>query len=267
MIRLENRPPTPGSLKSPAVEETKREIANKVKAGIPLQSRDFKAIHWRKEDVKKTIWEYQHKKCCYCERKRDLKREFDVEHFRPKTGVADEPKHPGYWWLAYRWENYFFACKSCNEDFKKSHFPLLPGGKRAFSDTDDLKAEQPVLIHPLDENPEKFIGFEWEDGYNVLVRAVGLDKSGRGARTAVQLTAINLKEVMEERGELLSLLKALANDLKKMLEEAEITDNKELKSNIAWIVKEETAPRRQFSGFRRAFFRSAGLGEFVHNSA
>lgn len=132
MIRLGNRPPTPESLKSPEVEETKCKIANKVKAGTLLQSKDFRTSHWQKDDVKRTIWKFQNKKCCYCERKRDLKRESDVEHFRPKAEVKDEPEHRGYWWLAYLWDNYFIACKSCNQEYKKSNFPLLPGGKRAF---------------------------------------------------------------------------------------------------------------------------------------
>ncbi|MCP4217222.1 MAG: hypothetical protein GY765_21440, partial [bacterium] len=217
MIRLGKRPPYPKTLKSATVEKKQEEIAKKIKAEEELKSKDFEP-YWQNEDVKKSLYDYQHGKCCFCERKRDKKLESDVEHFRPKAGITEEPGHPGYWWLAYQWDNYFIACPNCNRMDKKNHFPLLPKGKRALSKADDLQLEQPVLIHPIDENPEDYIGFEWEDENSFQVKAVGLDQAGRGSETINGLTGINKQSVMEERADLLRTLMLSAKYIKLYLE-------------------------------------------------
>jgi hypothetical protein len=64
--------------------------------------------------------------------------------------------------LAYVWENLFLACALCNQSFKKNLFPLADPTRRARSHLDDLAAEQPMLIHPADEEPNAFIGFREE---------------------------------------------------------------------------------------------------------
>lgn len=258
MIRLGTRPSTPASLTSPKVEETKNQIAKKIESGITVQSKDFKP-HWGEDDIKESLYRFQNGKCCYCERKRDMKRESDVEHFRPKAGINGEEDHPGYWWLAYEWENYFLSCKSCNQEYKKNHFPLLPGGERAFTEESDLALEKPVLLHPVDDDPEKFIGFDWQEGYGLMVKAIGLDKEGRGFRTASDLTAINKRKVMEQRAELVVFLQSIV----KIINHAQFSNNDDLKNKYYNIIKTETTSDKEYAGFRRVFFRAAGLGEFV----
>jgi uncharacterized protein (TIGR02646 family) len=265
MIRLGTRPPIPESLKSSKVQETKKQMENKIKDGT-LEPDDFKE-HWRAKDIKKALWDWHHGKCCYCERKRDMKRDSDVEHFRPKLEVAEEEGHPGYWWLAYEWKNYFLACKSCNEECKKTHFPLMPGGKRAFAKEDDLDREKPVLINPVDEDPEKFIGFDLDlnkyldtDGAP-MVKAVGLDREGRGSQTVDKLTAINKTEVMVERAQHVKALKTIVDQMNIIVD---MYDNHDLKNEYrSEVVGEQTALNLSFVGLRRAFFRKAGLGEYV----
>lgn len=269
MIRLGKRPPLPQSLKSTEVEETKKQIEKKIKSDSPLKSNDFKSHLWRKKDIKDSLKSLQHGKCCYCERMRDTYGEIDVEHFRPKAGITGEDKHPGYWWLVYEWENLFLACKSCNEVMKKNQFPLLPGGKRAFTPEHDLKLEKPVLIHPIDEDPEKFIGFDLDlDKYldlekdcGPMVKAVGLDREGRGSETADKLTAINKTEVMVERAQLVMTLKTMVGMMNVIVDRY---DNYELKNEYrSQLVVEQTAANLSFVGLRRAFFRAAGLSEYV----
>ena len=64
-------------------------------------------------------------------------------------------EQPGYFWLAYVWENLFFACQLCNQTFKQNLFPLAnPTKRRARSHMDDLSAEEPLLIHPADRGAE-----------------------------------------------------------------------------------------------------------------
>jgi hypothetical protein len=53
-------------------------------------------------------------KCGYCEGKADHVAHGDVEHFRPKSV---------YWWLAYCYGNYVYACQICNQTHKGTNFP------------------------------------------------------------------------------------------------------------------------------------------------
>src|SRR5215813_12709777 len=81
--------------------------------------------HWNKPDVRGALIAIQRRTCAYClsERRYD---ELEVEHFRPKSSVAEEPTHGGYWWLAYHFQNYHLACRTCNSTATKgSKFPLL----------------------------------------------------------------------------------------------------------------------------------------------
>ncbi|MCX6380232.1 MAG: hypothetical protein NT023_12280, partial [Armatimonadetes bacterium] len=54
-------------------------------------------------------------KCAYCEASVVEVAHGDVEHFRPK-GV--------YWWIAYCYDNYLFACQICNQTYKGDNFPI-----------------------------------------------------------------------------------------------------------------------------------------------
>ncbi len=100
-------------------------------------------------------------KCVWCERYRDWERELDVEHFRPKSEVAewqgDPPiisdvpprQHeigPGYWWLAFAWDNYSLACKTCNQGWKRNLFPVATA-RGACVEGGEV-GEQPLLLDP-----------------------------------------------------------------------------------------------------------------------
>ena len=54
-------------------------------------------------------------KCAYCESPTDTVAHGDVEHFRPKSK---------YWWLAYCYDNYLYACQICNQVHKSDEFPV-----------------------------------------------------------------------------------------------------------------------------------------------
>lgn len=58
-------------------------------------------------------------KCVYCESPTDTVAHGDVEHFRPKSV---------YWWLAYCYDNYVYACQICNQVFKGDAFPVHASG-------------------------------------------------------------------------------------------------------------------------------------------
>ena len=148
-----------------------------------------------------------HNKCAYCETRID-RFYGDAEHYRPKGAVKyrvrvadiDEEKtaraereagvlrdHPGYFWLAYNWQNLVPSCSFCNSgEGKQNQFPVRKHyvlwkrctpqqvlqlrdkayPRAAGSDlyylgpTDLDEEEDPELLHPYRDRPEEHIGFE-----------------------------------------------------------------------------------------------------------
>ncbi len=100
----------------------------------------FKKNIYGHKSVKDSLKKAQHQKCCFCERKAETG---DIEHLRPKNAYQQkegEPlSKPGYYWLAYEWDNLFFCCEKCNRSYKRNLFPLLDESKRAKSHLEDIK--------------------------------------------------------------------------------------------------------------------------------
>lgn len=75
-------------------------------------------------------------KCWYSE-SRNATSDKNIDHFRPKGRVEEDPAHEGYWWLAFNWQNYRYASQWCNQrrndkvnktsGGKGDHFPLIDG--------------------------------------------------------------------------------------------------------------------------------------------
>ena len=121
MIKLSSRPEYPRVLKSTKVTKARSALNKKVQEGQKLSSRDFKGkSYWG--ETKQILHEYQHGKCCYCERRRDTNAEADIEHFRPKLEVTENSEHPGYWWLAYEWNNLLFVLGRLNRPISLDRF-------------------------------------------------------------------------------------------------------------------------------------------------
>ena len=165
---------------------------------------EFKAA-WESDiwkGIRKWLTEYIfHHKCAYCETP-DAGHIEDAEHFRPKGQVrtksgivktfhvdgTTEITHPGYFWLAYRWENLLPSCNTCNRyGGKKDAFPV---GKdhvavRLITDTNELgrlrhqerksqningvfylepadldQMEDRLLLHPYFDSPAKHVQFQ-----------------------------------------------------------------------------------------------------------
>jgi uncharacterized protein (TIGR02646 family) len=124
-------------------------------------------------EVKSKLKADQFNKCCFCENKDfDDIAHGDVEHFRPKGAFAKDNTakaflRPGYYWMAYKWENLFYSCQICNQSFKKNYFPLTDETKRAKSHNDKLESlSVTLLLDPAKENPEMHIGFRKEVPYH-----------------------------------------------------------------------------------------------------
>lgn len=260
MIKFKVRPPAPEVLIGTKVIASNAIIEHKIATGNRPVSDDFHP-HWLPE-ARKILWEHQNHKCCYCEREREEKRESDLEHFRPKAKVENDPTHFGYWWLVYTWENYLFSCKPCNQGAKKNQFPLLEGGIRAMGPTDSLVNENPILINPYDENPEQFISFDWEDSNGKFVKATSTatDDNGRGKKT-ILIVGLNRNGLAEERAGFLLTLEAIAAKM----HAARYLGCPILIEDAKRSIERESSSKKQFTGFRRSYFRKFGLGQYIAN--
>jgi hypothetical protein len=73
----------------------------------------FNEGFWK--DAKTQLKQESHHKCAYCEANTAVVAHGDVEHYRPKSK---------YWWLAYTYDNYLYACQICNQTYKGDHFTI-----------------------------------------------------------------------------------------------------------------------------------------------
>ena len=134
------------------------------------------------ETIKTKLKETQFGKCAFCESSITHIDYGDVEHFRPKGGYCQNIKStlqkPGYYWLAYDWENLLFTCNICNRRYKKNLFPLLNPEIRALNhnESNKVKSEKPFFVNPARENPKFLIQFK-------QATAIGIDKRLRGKKT------------------------------------------------------------------------------------
>lgn len=125
---------------------------------------DFDSNLYAHDKIKSALIDIQHGKCCFCESRITHIAYGDVEHFRPKkawtTTSNRKYNYPGYYWLAYDWDNFFLACQLCNQRFKRNLFPLADESKRATNHNHNINDEEPLFIHPEKIDPELHITFE-----------------------------------------------------------------------------------------------------------
>jgi hypothetical protein len=144
----------------------------------------FKSTFWKKAKVQ--LKKESKGKCAYCEANTEVVAHGDVEHYRPKSI---------YWWLAYTYDNYLFACQICNQVYKSDNFPiggtLFPGPNiTSSSDRGEIEAlagnispdpidinlsytlqtyldahiaEHPFLLNPYFDDPTMLIGYDADD--------------------------------------------------------------------------------------------------------
>jgi uncharacterized protein (TIGR02646 family) len=93
----------------------------------------------------------------------------DIDHYRPKGGVAECPQHEGYWWEALNWKNFRLSCHRANrlrgnpetgETYGKGeHFPLLVEADRWMRRADENR-EAPSLLDPTDPADPPLLSYQ-----------------------------------------------------------------------------------------------------------
>lgn len=156
--------------------------------------------------VKETLIKLQNDKCCFCERKVSAGEPGHIEHYRPKGGYKKDDKSklekPGYFWLAYDFDNLFFSCNRCNTSYKKNYFPLVDETQRVTNPTGIIAKEDPLIIYPSND-PTTHLFFEQE-----IIKS--RSKSIKGKET-IKRTGLNRKALADDRLTFLKPLKILAD--------------------------------------------------------
>ena len=155
-------------------------------------------------------------KCAYiCESRVADIAPVDIELFRPRSAAVDldgATVLPGYWWLAYAWENVLVACELCNRN-KMNRFPVA--GPRARRPEDDLAAERAILLDPCADEPTEHLLFDADgriasassaadgDRGAVTIDVLGLNRPGlvRARRDAAELVEMRFAIARAERRE------------------------------------------------------------------
>lgn len=159
-------------------------------------------------------------KCAYCEASTETVAHGDVEHFRPKSI---------YWWLAFCYDNYLFACQLCNQTYKGDNFPIfnvlaagpvLPAAKptgadlealakqltldaQALSDADILALwapEEAHLVNPYFEDPAPLFAYEVDvANEEIWIRSTGTDRADRAIDAAQKFLGLNRETLRRDR--------------------------------------------------------------------
>ena len=114
------------------------------------ESFSFKRSIYGNARVKNALKAAQKGKCCFCEARFDANYQGDVEHYRPKGAIGSGKTkiNPGYYWLAYTWNNLYYACADCNQYQKRAAFPLVDETNRALDHHGAIGHEDPLILDP-----------------------------------------------------------------------------------------------------------------------
>lgn len=227
MLRFQ-RPPQPDDFEA-RVADARRNVESAVKAGrtpaFPPLWKDYK-IHFARA---------QYRKCGFCDR--GVSDTGHLEHYRPKGAVTrlsdnlddwgteiegganvERPRHApeisprGYYWLAYVWSNYLFACERCNSAWKGNLFPVSEGDRVVPPEPGG--AETPLLLNPFDEqrDPVEHLAYDdlghirpWQDSDSgwETIRTCFLDRESLRSRREEKAKRAHrlVIELSEARGE------------------------------------------------------------------
>lgn len=203
MIRL-NRPyPAPSILTDKGVKQTAADIAARRAGTLDFE---VKRAIYAHSSVKSELSAMSSDKCAYCESKIGITDFPNIDHFRPSAAWRNSRESlvekPGYFWLAYNWENLLPTCQQCNCIFKHVVFPLADPAGRVTEPNAVLSGEGPLLIDPSKEDPNEWLRYRFEMAYSV-------DANDRG-NAVIKTFGLNDREpLVENRRELLETIEVM----------------------------------------------------------
>ncbi|HLP61522.1 MAG TPA: hypothetical protein VK186_21955 [Candidatus Deferrimicrobium sp.] len=187
-------------------EKAKENTQKAVEAVNNGEKPEFNQEVWGQ--LKEHLFELFHGKCAYCESKLLHVASGEVEHYRPKRQVSENPGHPGYYWLAYDVDNLLPCCEKCNRTRgKQNHFPVKVS--HAYS-PEELHKEEPLLLNPYFHQPSehlKFIPGTMGNGKDdkVLGTVEGITEIGK---TSIKIYKLNRFDLVDARKKELESIEA-----------------------------------------------------------
>lgn len=196
----------------------------------------FVEADYKKEDVKSSLRQMQHGKCCYCERpiKNLPGSEREIEHYFPRSSFKDA-NGAIQWHLANRWGNLLYACAACN-GAKLNKYPV----NRKTGDTE--------IINPSATNidPEDHIDFILDE-----IVPVHKEKNGSkiGKSTIEKLNFKNRSDLTKDYRKLRLVLEGTFMDLVDSIENDITADMESLKERLTTYMSAHTP----FAAYIRRF--------------
>ncbi|MDU8419686.1 HNH endonuclease [Pseudomonas syringae Cit 7] len=241
MRRVERIGSVPSNLESANKGgKTERDRARDHQLDTNPKKGSFTYAGYKHDDVKRKLAALFHNKCAYCETFFSASAPVDIEHYRPKGSVADDPAHPGYWWLAMSWDNLLPSCIDCNrkrkqylpdastslkalydsstnagmnlgKGGKQDSFPIRDSGKRLAAESYAYIDEEPLLLDPTRDDPREHLRFSVDHTSPVSLVLAGSAPgraSDRGAMS-IQTYGLNRLGLVQDRTRLLRRLEFL----------------------------------------------------------
>lgn len=234
-----------------------------------LPQHAFVAAYWK--NAKTQLKKESHGKCAYCEATTAVVAHGDVEHYRPK-GI--------YWWLAYTYDNYLYACQICNQVYKSDNFPLSPGHARwhapavtavlADADLQQLvgllspdplvdtsgysqaqyqqahQQEQALLLNPYVDDPTQYFAYEADDVTQEVTLVPAAPRYQAHVRAAEEYYGLNRVELRSQRYTIyktFAVLHRVGQDV----------TNPQLRAEVAQQIRAMQADDYLFAGMNRYF--------------
>lgn len=229
---------------------------------------------------KSTVWsglsdilsKQSHEKCWYCETC-EVRSDNPIDHFRPKNNVEECVDHPGYWWLAFDWKNYRYACTYCNSHRvnvettggKHDHFPLLP--PRVWNVCEaDTNNERPVLLDPCDADDCDLLTFD----INGRACSTTLDEHTEEyirADTSITLYHLNHIPSKRIRKSIRMRIKTLVENTNVLIDGGITINHMQIKSNKTELYKmiRPTCMTTKFNTAARTYLREFNDDIWVKN--
>jgi hypothetical protein len=228
---------------------------------------EFKSIFWKK--AKTQLKKESKGKCAYCEANTEVVAHGDVEHYRPKSI---------YWWLAYTYDNYLFACQICNQSYKSNNFPIdanLYPEPNIVSTTTNRKIEQLVgnispdpiditqkytlekyleihkaevalLLNPYFDDPETYFAYEPDDMTEEVKIVPTKPKYSKYIKAAEDFYGINRIELKNVRYSVFTKFRAFK------MAYGELTDGA-VKIEVKKQIQDMLSNKYLFAGMNRYF--------------
>jgi uncharacterized protein (TIGR02646 family) len=243
MIRIHKPATAPSKLskqgKTKAAEHAKDYDTNPADYHNGTKKFNFADSIYNDLTVKDALIAAQHQKCCFCERL--IGKDGDVEHFRPKSAYSQNKKleRPGYYWLAYDWDNLYLCCSPCNSRQKKNLFPITYPKKRAHFHSNDITVENPLFVDPGKDEPSNHISFRGEMPYAV--------RGNKKGKTTINNLGLDREILNDARLRHLQTMKILHQLIELAAEEPYNQNLQELAQQAKQTLKNATSNCAEFS--------------------